>query len=275
VKDQRIAPSSRTRITVAVASVVALVIAGLAVATWPATTGADADPHNPCTGGVVDIQPDAGQNIATYDASPNIVTGVCIKSGVNMFGGGHSQLFTQDTANIESCYTITGIGTSTVTVQRTGSPGSTCQGISHIDVMVGQPTPTSTPGSTPTPTSTPASTPTPTSTPGPTATSTSTPGPTETPASTPSPTETPASTPGPTETPTSTPGPTETPTTQPTPTPTLAAAVAGAETGPRTLPPTGQGGSGEATDEWALALVGTAALVAAGGALALARRRRQ
>ena len=247
MKDQRIAPSSRTRITVAVASVVALVIAGLAVATWPATTGADADPHNPCTGGVVDIQPDAGQNIATYDASPNIVTGVCIKSGVNMFGGGHSQLFTQDTANIESCYTITGIGTSTVTVQRTGSPGSTCQGISHIDVMVGQPTPTptSTPGSTPTPTSTPASTPTPTSTPG--------------------------STP----TPTSTPGPTETPTTQPTPTPTLAAAVAGAEAGPRTLPPTGQGGSGEATDEWALALVGTAALVAAGGALALARRRRQ
>ena len=74
--------------------------------------------------------------------------------------------------------------------------------------------------------------------------------------------------PDPTPTPTPTPTATRTPTATPTP------VVAGEERGPRGLPPTGQGGSGEATDGWALALAGAAALVAAAGALALARRRR-
>ena len=115
--------------------------------------------HGDCTGGIVSISPDSG-DLATYDAGTDIVTGVCIKSGANMFGGDHSQVFTQDTANIASCYGITGIGTSNVTVQRTGTPSSTCQAISHIDVIVGTPTPTPTPTSaaTPTPTPTPTAT---------------------------------------------------------------------------------------------------------------------
>jgi len=116
--------------------------------------------HGDCTGGVVSISPDTA-DLATYDAGGDVVTGVCIKSGANMFGGDHSQVFTQDTANIASCYGITGFGTSNVTVQRTGTPSSTCQAISHIDVIVGTPTPTPTP--------TPAATPTPTPTPTPTA----------------------------------------------------------------------------------------------------------
>jgi hypothetical protein len=136
-----------------------------------AESEAVADPHSPCTGGVVGIGPDAGQNIATYDASPDIVTGVCIKSGSNMFGGGHSELFTQDTANIENCYAITGIGTSGVTVQRMGTAGPDCQGISHIDVLVGAPTPTPTPAPSPSPTPSPTEQP-----PGQTPTATPTPG---------------------------------------------------------------------------------------------------
>jgi len=117
--------------------------------------------HGDCTGGVVSISPDTA-DLATYDAGGDVVTGVCIKSGANMFGGDHSQVFTQDTANIASCYGITGIGTSVVTVQRTGTPSSTCQEISHIDVMVGSPTPTPTPTPIPTPTQTATPTPTPT-----------------------------------------------------------------------------------------------------------------
>ncbi|MCH8920790.1 MAG: hypothetical protein IIA23_08830, partial [Chloroflexi bacterium] len=73
--------------------------------------------------------------------------------------------FTQDAADIENCYTITGIGTSSVTVERTGTPSSECQGISHIDVIEGAPTPTPTPTpSTPTPTPGAEASPTPTPT---------------------------------------------------------------------------------------------------------------
>ena len=116
--------------------------------------------HGDCTGGIVSISPDSA-DLATYDAGGDVVTGVCIKSGANMFGGDHSQVFTQNTANIASCYGITGIGTSNVTVQRTGTPSSTCQAISHIDVIVGTPTPTPTPTPTVTPTHTVTPTPTP------------------------------------------------------------------------------------------------------------------
>src|SRR3972149_6596583 len=103
---------------IAVAIAMATLFAALLLVVGLPESEAVGDPHSPCTGGVEGIEPDAGQNIATYDASPNIVTGVCIKSGSNMFEGGHSELFTQDAANIEGCYTITGVGTASVTVQR-------------------------------------------------------------------------------------------------------------------------------------------------------------
>ena len=156
-------------ITVVIAT--ATLFAALLLVVGFAESEAVADPHSPCTGGIVGIEPDAAQNIATYDASPDIVTGVCIKSGT-MFAGDHSQLFTEDTANIENCYTITGIGTSSVTVQRTGTAGPGCQGISHIDVLVGAPTPTPTPAPSPSPTPSPTEQP-----PGQTPTATATPAP--------------------------------------------------------------------------------------------------
>ncbi len=132
-------------------------------------------------------------DLATYNAGAgNVVTGVCIKSGTNAFAGaGHSGLFTSN-GTVDSCYTISGIGTQTVTVTRTGS-GPTCQGISHIDVFVASATMTPTATTVP-PTST-ATTVAPTSTPtevGPTATATEV-APTSTPTEfVPSPTNTPA-----------------------------------------------------------------------------------
>lgn len=152
----------RALVPLVVLTIATMAAFGAALLAWPAATEAQADPHAPCGSGVTGIEPDEAQNIATYDASPDIVTGVCIKSGT-MFDGEHV-LFTEDTADIENCYTITGIGTSTVTVERTGTPGPDCQGISHIDVLTGEPTPTPTPSpttpseetATPTPTPTPA-----------------------------------------------------------------------------------------------------------------------
>src|SRR4030067_2507248 len=57
--------------------------------------------HGDCTGGVVSISPDSA-DLATYDAGGDVVTGVCIKSGANMFSGGRNPIFTQETANKSS-----------------------------------------------------------------------------------------------------------------------------------------------------------------------------
>ena len=145
------------------------VVAGLFQArpAAPASAGQPVN-HGDCTGDVVGIGGTA--DLVTYDAGSDIVVGVCVKSGANMFDGGHSPLITQDAAGIESCYTVTGIGSSAVAVERTGIPGSDCQAISHIDVVVGTstPTPSPTPPTTLTPTP-PAATSTPTPTPTPTA----------------------------------------------------------------------------------------------------------
>ncbi len=99
--------------------------------------------------------------VASFDAAPDIVTDVCIKAGTNMFDGGHSGKLGNGTFE-DGCYQVSGVGTSTVTVERIGQESSTCQMISHIDVYTGPPTPTPTP--TATPTESPAPTPTPTST---------------------------------------------------------------------------------------------------------------
>lgn len=136
-------------------------------------TASGSDPHGACGDGVVSIVGSA--DLVTYDASPNLVDGVCVKAG-------NIQLHTLYTADFtNACYAVTGIGTSVVTVTRLGE-GRECQGISHIDVTTSAPTPTPTPTPSATPTPTPSPTPTTTPTPTPTAgTSTS-----ETPLSLPS-----------------------------------------------------------------------------------------
>lgn len=187
---------------------------------------------------------DGNQNTLSYTApSGGVINGVCIKSGANMFGGNqHSGVLSNGTYE-NGCYTVSGVGTSTVTVQRTGTASSTCQGLSHIDV-IDSPTaaPSASPVSTPAPTSSPA----PSASPAPT----DVPTPTTAPASTDVPTldasPTPTSTPTPT--PSSTPAPTSAPVTAstntsstpaPSNTPVLEGAVLGASTTADELPATG------------------------------------
>ncbi len=142
--------------------------------------------HGACNGGIVSIVP-ISEDLATYNAGSNIITGLCLKAG-------NTEMHTFIVKNVTTgCYTISGIGTSVVTVTRPGEGSSECQAISHIDVLVASPTPTTTPCpvenrdgeegcvfSTPTPTPEP----TPTPTPSPTAT------PTPTPVADPTPTQT-------------------------------------------------------------------------------------
>ncbi len=67
----------------------------------------------------------------------NVAEGVCIKSGENMFNGNqHSQVLGNGTYE-NGCYQVSGVGTQEVTVARLKG-GSDCQGISHIDVLVGE-----------------------------------------------------------------------------------------------------------------------------------------
>ncbi len=150
-------------------------------------------PHFDCNGGVVDITSPDG-HLATYNASPDTITGVCIKAGNNQ----RHSFFTAD-ALVDNCYAIHGIGSSFVSVTRFGVE---CQDISHIDVLVASPTPTptSTPGPTPTPVCEECGTPTPTPTPEPTPTPTPEPTPTPTPKN-PTATPTPVADPTPTPTP--------------------------------------------------------------------------
>lgn len=64
----------------------------------------------------------------------NVVTGVCIKSGENMFNGNkHSGVLANGTYE-DGCYTVTGVGAQSVTVTRNFETNE-CQGISHIDVV--------------------------------------------------------------------------------------------------------------------------------------------
>jgi hypothetical protein len=123
-----------------------------------------------------DIDP-TSDDLATHTVDAgNIVTGVCIKSGQEL---GHTDPLVDGTYDGNgnpvapgptACYTVSGVGTQTVTVTRVGT-GSDCQAISHIDVPFGvaTPTPTSTPTNTPTntPTKEPEATNTPSSTPTP------------------------------------------------------------------------------------------------------------
>lgn len=99
-------------------------------------------------------------NFVSFSApSGQVVTSVCVKSSTS-----HTT-FSSNTSN--GCYSISGIGTQTVTVTRVDS-GSSCQEISHVDVYYAtyQPTPTGAQSKTENinPTLTSIVTPTPTST---------------------------------------------------------------------------------------------------------------
>ncbi|HEY6609033.1 MAG TPA: hypothetical protein VI277_07555 [Candidatus Limnocylindria bacterium] len=80
---------------------------------------------------------DLGQseNLITYTApSSYTITGVCIKSGDNMFDGNkHSGVLGNGTYE-DGCYEVSGVGTNSVTVTRLGE-GPYCQGLSHVDIV--------------------------------------------------------------------------------------------------------------------------------------------
>lgn len=119
-------------------------------ATYATGDGSPAECENPNT------KSEGSPDLLTVTApGSQTVSGVCIKSGTNMFGGtSHSGLL--DNGTFETgCYSVSGVGTNTVTVTRIGNDSPTCQGLSHIDVFF-SPEASPTPTPTPTPTSTPA-----------------------------------------------------------------------------------------------------------------------
>ncbi len=117
---------------------------------------------------------DNNQNLLTYTApSGNIIIGVCIHSGNNMFGGTQHSGLLGDGTYENGCYTVSGINTQIVTVTRIGSESPSCQGLSHIDILYSVPDSSPTPTPSPSPTSAP--TPSPTATPLPSPTSEPTP----------------------------------------------------------------------------------------------------
>lgn len=113
----------------------------------------------------------------------NIINGVCIKSGNNMFGNNnHSTLLGNGTYE-NGCYQVSGVGTTTVSIQRIGAPSDTCQELSHVDVFYSIPIPTPSPTPISSPTPAPSSTPTPSVEPTPSPTLTPTPSSSPSPAS--------------------------------------------------------------------------------------------
>ena len=93
--------------------------------------------------------------VFNFDAGTgNTVSGVCIKSGVNMFGDSHSGLLGNGTFE-NGCYTISGVGTQFLTVTRNNT-GSSCQGISHLDIET-EPAASPSPSPSPSPSSDPPS----------------------------------------------------------------------------------------------------------------------
>ena len=161
----------------ALAACLAIAILALTTGTPSSTAGGGPPQGLHCPDGDVTVE----NPPYTYDASPKIVTAVCIKAGSPQSGGGNTGWIESDgTYDIDGepggCYEVSGIGTGSVTIQKVGS-GPSCQDISYIRVKTGDPTPTA----TATPTETPTPTPTATATPTETATPTSTPTPTPTP----------------------------------------------------------------------------------------------
>jgi hypothetical protein len=77
-----------------------------------------------------------GDPVASYDAGDgNIVDGVCIKSGSNMFDGNQHSDVLGNGVYEDGCYEVSGVGTQVATVTRL-EDGSDCQAISHIDLIL-------------------------------------------------------------------------------------------------------------------------------------------
>lgn len=100
---------------------------------------------------------------STYEAPEGyIITRVDIKAGsAQSTDGEQCTTFTSD--GNDGCYSVSGIGTNQVSVDRVGT-GTDCKEISHYEIEYGE-APTETPTNTPVPTDTPTPTPTPSPTP--------------------------------------------------------------------------------------------------------------
>lgn len=85
-----------------------------------------------CSDAQVTSIENGSENQMSYSVTGGLIEGVCIKSGVNMFEEGHSGSLGNGDYE-DGCYTVSGIGTSTVTVNR-NKDGKYCQGLSHLDV---------------------------------------------------------------------------------------------------------------------------------------------
>jgi hypothetical protein len=74
---------------------------------------------------------DVSDNFKYKTQEGNVVEGVCIKAGNDMFGDGHSSKLTEN-GTYEGCYKISGLGTGKLSIVRI-SDGSNCKEISHLD----------------------------------------------------------------------------------------------------------------------------------------------
>jgi hypothetical protein len=124
------------------ASVLASILATLLFAGLAGLASADGNGSpGDCLGGP---SVDGDADHLEYDAGTgNVVSGVCIKSGSNTFDGDkHSDPlgdgFYDNNGNVvdeaDACYSISGVGSQTVEVDRLFSSNQ-CQGLSHIDLI--------------------------------------------------------------------------------------------------------------------------------------------
>ncbi|HET7673681.1 MAG TPA: hypothetical protein VFK11_04185 [Candidatus Saccharimonadales bacterium] len=98
--------------------------------------------QNPNADNVKSSQTGSDDEVTVNVGSGNVAVGVCIKSGSKTYFGNsveHSGVISSDgdygsrpDKEVEPCYSVSGIGTSTVKVTRLNDK---CQGISHIDVL--------------------------------------------------------------------------------------------------------------------------------------------
>lgn len=126
----------------------ALIIGGGLVGAYPVYADGNGSPDECKTG----VSVEGNEDSLTYTTNEGTIEFVCIKSGANMFTDGHSGQLGNGT-HADGCYTISGVGTASVTVTRNGD-GPNCQGLSHIDIGISETTETVPPQETETATPT-------------------------------------------------------------------------------------------------------------------------
>jgi hypothetical protein len=113
-----------------------LLVFGVGFLYLPNSISANGGKNGECEDAQVKSVENGSENEISYSAaSGNIVEGVCIKSGANMFGDKHSESLGNGTYE-NGCYEVSGVGTTSVSVKRL-KDSKDCQGISHIDIYVG------------------------------------------------------------------------------------------------------------------------------------------